>query len=146
LGGQEEIAVEEKGALDAFGWSVLVKPRRFIYSAYCTENGAVIGFEREELEALMESNERLGERLACNFAELIGQRARVLQDLWAQEVEQRIERVQYWKSREISAHWRAAVGQPVGRRQVWTWISRHGTRLLHRSGRDSSASRGNDLH
>jgi transposase len=94
----------------------------------------------------MESNERLGERLACNFAELIGQRARVLQDLWAQEVEQRIERVQYWKSREISAHWRAAVGQPVGRRQVWTWISRHGTRLLHRSGRDSSASRGNDLH
>ncbi len=141
LGVDEEIAVEEKGPLDAFGWSMLVKPHRYIYSAYCTEPGVVIGFERGELEALMESNERLGERLACNIAELIGQRARVLQDLWAEEVAQRIERVQYWKSREISAHWRAAVSQPMGRGQVWTWISRHGTRLLHRS-----ASRGNDFH
>ena len=146
LESQEEIAVEEKVPLDAFGWSVFVEPHRFIYSAYCTEDGAVFSVERGELEALMESNEHLGEQLACNIAELIGGRARVLQDLWADEVAQRTERVQYWKSREISTQWRTAVSQPIVRGPLQTWVSRLRTLLAQRSGQDPPASHRNDLH
>ena len=48
-----EMAVEEKGALDAFGWSSLVEPRTSIYSGYCTEDGSVIAFPSNRLETLM---------------------------------------------------------------------------------------------
>jgi CRP-like cAMP-binding protein len=121
--GQVEMAVEELGALDAFGWSSLVAPRTSIYSGYCTEDGAAVAFPRQELEALMTSNRRLGEELLRNLNELIGNRLRVLQQLWLEEVSQSSARVQHWSHSELSTQWATAMS-PSGSRSVGLWRRR----------------------
>jgi|GEM_PF-2667721 len=107
-----EMAVEEKGALDAFGWSSLVEPRTSIYSGYCTEDGAAVVFPRKQLEALMTSNRRLGEEFLHNLTELVGTRVRVLQQLWLDEVSQSTARVLHWSHSERTAHWASVMKQP----------------------------------
>ena len=93
---QRQLVVEEKAALDAFGWSALVEPRQSIYSADCTAPGTVVAFPRADLEELMAANTRLGEEFSRNLNELIGDRVRVLQQLWIDEVEQSMARVRHW--------------------------------------------------
>jgi CRP-like cAMP-binding protein len=107
-----EMAVEEKRTLDAFGWSSLVEPRTSIYSGYCTEDGAAVVFPRQQLEALMLSNRRLGEEFLRNLNELIGNRVRVLQQLWLDEVSQSTARVVHWAHSELTEHWTTAMTQP----------------------------------
>jgi len=118
-----EIVLEEKGPLDAFGWSSLVEPRTSIYSGYCIEAGSVVAFSREQLEALMMANRRLGEELLHNLTELIATRARVLQQLWVDEVSQSMSRVQHWSQSEVTTHW-AHVMRDHGRSSVLGWIRR----------------------
>jgi CRP-like cAMP-binding protein len=113
--GDAEIAVEEKRALDAFGWSSLVEPHTPIYSAYCTEDGAVVAFPRERLEALMTTNWRLGEQFIHNLNELVGTRARVLQKLWLDEVSQSMQRVRHWSQTELTVQWAAVMTEPSSR-------------------------------
>jgi hypothetical protein len=123
------MAVEEKGALDAFGWSSLVEPRTSIYSCYCIEAGAAIAFPRKQLEALMMSNRRLGEEFLHNLNELIGTRVRVMQELWLDEVSQSMARVQHWTHTELTNHLAAVMTDPSSSR-VRRWIRehmRHGT-------------------
>jgi CRP-like cAMP-binding protein len=122
--GSVEMAVEDKGALDAFGWSSLVEPRTSIYSGYCTEAGAVVAFPRKSLEALMMTNRRLGEELLHNLNELIGTRVRVMQKLWLDEVSQSLARVQHWSHTELTTQWAAVMTEP-GSRPVRRWIRRH---------------------
>lgn len=117
-----ELAVEEKGKLDAFGWSSLVAPRKSIYSGYCIEDGAAVAFPREPLEALMKTNWRLGGELLHNLNELIGARVRILQDLWLDEVSQSMARVQHWKHTELSTDWTTAMTGPSS---VRLWIRKH---------------------
>jgi CRP-like cAMP-binding protein len=107
-----EMAVEEVGMPDAFGWSSLVEPRTSIYSGYCTEDGAAVVFPRQQLEALMLSNRRLGEEFLRNLNELIGTRVRVLQQLWLDEVSQSTARVVHWAHSELTEHWATAMTQP----------------------------------
>jgi CRP-like cAMP-binding protein len=96
------MAVEEKRALDAFGWSSLVEPHTSIYSCYCIEAAAVVAFPRERLEALMTTNSRLATALLHNVNELIGARVRVLQELWLDEVSQSMARVKHWTHNELT--------------------------------------------
>ncbi|MBW2286952.1 MAG: cyclic nucleotide-binding domain-containing protein [Deltaproteobacteria bacterium] len=110
--GNVEMAVEEQGALDAFGWSSLVEPRTSIYSGYCTEDGAAVEFPRESLNALMTSNRRLGEELLRNLNELIGNRVRVLQQLWLDEVSRSTARVLHWSHSELTTQWSIAMTKP----------------------------------
>ena len=110
-----DLAVEDKGALDAFGWSSLVEPRMSIYSCYCTEDGAAVTFPRDRLEALMTANCRLGEQFLRNLNELIGTRVRVLQKLWLDEVSQSTSRVQHWSQAELTTRWSAAMAEPRSR-------------------------------
>jgi CRP-like cAMP-binding protein len=118
--GRRELAVEDKGALDAFGWSSLVEPRTSIYSGYCTEDGAVVAFPRKQLEALMIDNRPLGEEFLHNLNELIGTRVRVLQKLWLDEVSQSMARVQYWSHDELTNRWTSAMAEPKSRpRHHW---------------------------
>lgn len=107
-----EMAVEEKGALDAFGWSSLVEPHTSIYSGYCIEDGAAVEIPREPLEALMARNRRLGEELLRNLNELIGTRVRVLQQLWLDEVSQSTARVVHWSHSSVTTHWASAMTAP----------------------------------
>lgn len=121
---QTEIAVEDKGPLDAFGWSSLVEPRTSIYSGYCTEDGAVIAFPREPLEALMMSNRRLGEELLHNLNELIGSRVRILQKLWLEEVSRSTARIQHWSHTKLTNQWSSVMAEP-GAHPVRRWLRRH---------------------
>jgi len=101
-----EITVEVKGAGDALGWSALVAPNRWIYSALCTEPGALWTFPRTELEELMQAHPDLGWRLSRNLNQLIGSRLRGLQDLWTEEIEQSMARVHYWAQERRGGAWR----------------------------------------
>jgi CRP-like cAMP-binding protein len=122
--GHVEMAVEDKAPLDAFGWSSLVEPRTSIYSGYCTEDGAVVAFPREPLEALMTNNRRLGEELLHNLNTLIGTRARALQQLWLDEVSQSTSRVLHWSHTELTTQWATAMGSSDAH-PVTGWIRRH---------------------
>jgi CRP-like cAMP-binding protein len=125
--GYAEVALEEKGALDAFGWSSLVEPRASIYSGYCIEDGSVVAFPRKPLEALMMTNRRLGEEFQHNLNELIGNRARVMQAHWLDEVSQSSARVKELSHSELTDHWAAAMAEPAKPRSrpVHGWIRRH---------------------
>ncbi|MBW2713912.1 MAG: cyclic nucleotide-binding domain-containing protein [Deltaproteobacteria bacterium] len=125
--GTEEFALEEKGALDAFGWSALVEPRTSIYSGYCIEEGAVLAFSRKRLEALLMTNRRLGEEFQHNLNELIGTRARTLQEHWLEEISQSTARVRELSHTTVTAHWQAAMmgSQQPSPQPVRGWIRKH---------------------
>ena len=111
LGEDAEVAVEELDAGKAFGWSTLVEPKRSIYSVYCIEDGAVVEIDGRALQSQMEFDTSLGYRLCSNLSTIIGQRVRILQDLWSQEVEQSTARVRFWEKSAISTHWQTAVDE-----------------------------------
>ncbi|MBW2273246.1 MAG: hypothetical protein JRG96_08240 [Deltaproteobacteria bacterium] len=73
------MAVEEKGALDAFGWSSLVEPHESIYSAFYTFDGTVFAFSGSELRQLMGTDDALGRRLSTNLNALVAARVRAAQ-------------------------------------------------------------------
>jgi CRP-like cAMP-binding protein len=104
-----EFVVEEEGALDTFGWSSLVEPNTSIYSAYCTSNGALITLPAEELQQLIQTHERLGQRISSNLNKLIGNRLRTLQDLWIDELENSRARVDHWTHTDMSQRLHTAI-------------------------------------
>jgi len=110
-----EIPIEEKRAGEAFGWSALVEPHRSIYSAYCTESGSVVAFSRGDLEDLLASNPSFGKPFLRNLTQLIGSRIRPLLELWIEEIERSIERVEFWSRTKLADEWADAVGRPRGR-------------------------------
>ena len=115
-----EIPVEEKVAGEALGWSALVEPHRSIYSAYCTQSGSVVAFSRGDLEELMSSDLNLGQRFWRNLNQLIGSRIRPLQQLWIEEVERSIGRVNYWSHTKLSDEWADAIKSPGKRNHWWS--------------------------
>jgi len=112
LDGEVEAAIEEIVAGGGLGWSALVEPHESIYSAYCTEDGSVAALPRDAMKALMSSEEGLGHRFSRNVGELVGNRVRVLQDLWIQEVQQSMLRVSFWTHTKTSMDWETAVRPP----------------------------------
>ncbi|MBW2273249.1 MAG: cyclic nucleotide-binding domain-containing protein [Deltaproteobacteria bacterium] len=124
LGGETDMAVEEKGALDAFGWSSLVEPHESIYSAFCTFDGTVFAFSGSELRQLMRADDALGRRLSTNLNALVAARVRAAQDLWIDEVEHSIARVNHWTQNEMSNRLHSAVKQQSTAGDGW----RHRTR------------------
>ncbi|MDH3519295.1 MAG: cyclic nucleotide-binding domain-containing protein [Myxococcales bacterium] len=114
-----EIPVEEKKAGDAFGWSALVEPYRSVTSAYCTEDGALIGFPRRELEALLSADTHLGHRFLRNLSQLMGSRIRAMQKLWINEVEQSIARVHYWTQIRLDDDWIREDGEAPRKHGSW---------------------------
>jgi CRP-like cAMP-binding protein len=126
LGEPREIVVEEKGALEAFGWSALVEPYTSIYSAYCTSDGAVLTLPADELQQLMAAHDQLGRRLSSNLNVLIGARVRAAQDLWIDEVEHSHARVGFWAHSQMNSRLQRAVGKssPTITSTVWRRLTR----------------------
>lgn len=122
--GYTELPVEQKGPLDALGWSSLVEPRTSIYSGYCMEDGAAITFPRRELEGLMAANPQLGSTFRRNLNELIGRRLRSLQELWLEEVSQSMGRVRHWTHTELTVQWHAAMKEADSRGSLLGWLRR----------------------
>ena len=106
LDGESELPIEELKPFDAFGWSALVEPHASIYSSWCTEGGEVVAFPGKELAERMAANPALGLVLSGNLNVLIGNRVRVLQKLWLEEVEQHMDRIRHWTRTEASRTWR----------------------------------------
>jgi CRP-like cAMP-binding protein len=120
LDDQFEVPVEQKVAGDALGWSALVEPYQSIYSGYCTRSGSVFAFSREDLEEMMSSDPKLGHRFSRNLNQLIGSRIRALQQLWIEEVERSISRVDYWTHTKLGDEWLEAVKPPRKREHWWS--------------------------
>jgi CRP-like cAMP-binding protein len=95
-----QTTIETKGAGETLGWSALVRQRTSIYSVYCVWPARIIEFRRGALEVLMNADGALGFRLLRNVAELVGDRATVLQNLWREEIEQHPDRVRHWLSKQ----------------------------------------------
>jgi CRP-like cAMP-binding protein len=109
LGTTVELAVEEKSRGDALGWSALVAPHESIYSCFCTGNGSLVAFPREALEALLSSDAEFGRRFMSNLSQLVGNRVRGVQDLWIEEIQQSMARVQYWTHRDVTHRFEEAM-------------------------------------
>lgn len=102
VGGEDiDTAIEEKSAGEALGWSALVEPYDSIYSAHCSADGSVIVLPRSAFLKLTAADPGLGYRFMTRLTALIGGRARVLQSLWVEEVEQSMSRVRYWRGKQI---------------------------------------------
>ena len=122
--GHDEMAVEEKTAGDALGWSALVAPFDSIYSAYCTLDGSVFALPRGDLEELLAADTHLVHRFMRNLTQVVGSRVRALQDLWVHEVEQSRARVEYWTHTRISGDLNAAITR-VREQHHWRLSIRH---------------------
>jgi len=121
-GSQAACVMESLARGDAFGWSALVEPRRYIYFAHCAAEGSVVELPRGPLEALLEGSPGLGYRLQRNLSRLVGSRARVLQQCWTEEVERSIARVGYWtQHRMIENHRRDGEAEAVALPQRRFW-------------------------
>jgi CRP-like cAMP-binding protein len=107
----DEFVVEEKGALNAFGWSCLVEPKTSIYSAYCISDGAVVTLPGQALQQLIETHEHLGQRISSNLNELIGERVRTVQSLWISELENSRARIDFWTHTDMTNRLRKAIKQ-----------------------------------
>ena len=101
LGDQAGCVIESQARGDSFGWSALVEPHRSIYFVDCAIAGELVVLPRMPLEALMQGDPALGLRLMRNVCQLVGSRARVLQQYWIEEVQNSIARVEYWTHRPI---------------------------------------------
>ncbi len=115
----EEMVVEELRAGNAFGWSTLVDPHQWLYSAFCTADGSLIRFPREQLEELITTNQDLGYRLRTNISELIGRRLRTLQELWIAEVEQSTARIHHWTNKEANRQLREMLRPTPHKSSSW---------------------------
>lgn len=120
----DEIAIEEKVAGDALGWSALVDPFESFYSAYCTLDGSVAALPRGAFEALLASDAHLGFRFSRNLSQLIGSRFRALQDLWLEEVEQTKARVDYWTHTRLSGDLNSMI-RTTHKHTYWRFPTRH---------------------
>ena len=114
-----EIPVEGKVTGEALGWSALVEPHRSIYSAYCTQSGSVFAFSGGDLEELLFSDPNLGHRFSRNLSRLIGSRIHTLQQLWIEEVERSIKRIDYWSHTKLGDEWADAIRSPRKRNHWW---------------------------
>ena len=101
VNGAADCVIESQARGDSFGWSALVEPHRSIYFVDCAIDGEMIELPRLPLEALLETDSELGFRLMRNVCQLVGSRARVLQQYWIEEVQNSIARVEYWTHQPI---------------------------------------------
>lgn len=87
----KDITVESAGAGRAFGWSALVKPYRFTLSARATEPSEVVGFARDDLQRLAETEPGIGYSILTRISEVMGLRLVTFQALWVRELQRVVE-------------------------------------------------------
>ena len=104
-----QTAAEELGSREPFCWSALVEPYNCLYSAYCVEEGSAIAFPREALETLMASEPTLAAHFARMASRLVARRLRALQDLWFEEIEQNMARIEHWSRRKTNEKFKTAM-------------------------------------
>ncbi len=85
-----EVAVESKTPVSVLGWSALVKPFRFTLSARAVEPTELAGFPRNELQAVFESEPRIGYAFTRHVSEVVGRRLLQVQALWARELQRTV--------------------------------------------------------
>lgn len=85
-----EVAVESKTPVSVLGWSALVKPFRFTLSARAVEPTELAGFPRNELQAVFESDPRIGYAFTRHVSEVVGRRLLQVQALWARELQRTV--------------------------------------------------------
>ncbi len=83
----QDVAVEELGPGDVFGWSAIVRPYRFTLSARAAQPSEVLALPRQALFRLFEEDKDLQAKVVMRVAETIGQRLLAFQALWVRELQ-----------------------------------------------------------
>lgn len=91
LGGViKDVRIETVARGEPVGWSSLVKPYRFTFSARAPEDVEVIGFSRTDLSRVFEAVPHGGYVFTRKLCEMIGHRFLNLQALWARELQRTV--------------------------------------------------------
>ena len=90
-GHEENILVEERVPGDTIGWSALIAPYRFTLTAIAPLETEVLTLSREALRAHFAGHPSVGQAVALNLAEVIGQRLQLFQTMWLREMQRTVE-------------------------------------------------------
>jgi CRP-like cAMP-binding protein len=90
-GRDEDILVEERVPGDTIGWSALIPPYRFTLTASAPLETEVVTLSREALKAHFAEHPSVGQAVALNLAEVIGQRLQLFQTMWLREMQRTVE-------------------------------------------------------
>jgi len=90
-GALKDITVESVGTGQALGWSSLVRPYRFTLSARATEPSEVVGFARNDLQQLFETQPGIGYSVLTRVSEVMGIRLVTFQALWVRELQRTVD-------------------------------------------------------
>ncbi len=74
-------------------WSALVPPHRLTLSARATTDAALLGFDRDELQRLLEANPSIGRIVMSNLAGVVATRLHEVMALWVREVQRNVSHV-----------------------------------------------------
>lgn len=89
-GAVQDVPVEARMPGNTFGWSALVRPHRFTFSARAVESSELATFLRQELQQVFEAQPRIGYVVMRNVAEIVGRRFLQVQALWARELQRAV--------------------------------------------------------
>ena len=74
-------------------WSALVPPHRLTLSARATTDAILLGFDRDELQRLLEAHSSIGRIVMSNLAGVITTRLHEVMALWVREVQRNVSHV-----------------------------------------------------
>lgn len=74
-------------------WSALVPPHRLTLSARATTHSALLAFDREELQRLLEAHPSIGRVVMSNLAGVVATRLHEVMALWVREVQRNVSSV-----------------------------------------------------
>lgn len=86
----KDVRIESVSPGHIVGWSGLVKPYRFTFSARASEEAEVIGFSRTDLSLLFDAVPHSGYVFTRKLCEIIGHRFLNLQALWARGLQRAV--------------------------------------------------------
>ena len=73
---EKDIIVDSIEPGEIFGWSALIKPRRFTTTAKCSKSAKIVSLPADQLKAIFDKNPQIGYVFMEQLAEIVSQRLR----------------------------------------------------------------------
>lgn len=93
MGEQRETRFQSMEPGKTLAWSALVPPHRLTLSARATTHAALLGFDRDDLQRLLETHPSIGRVVMSNLAGVIATRLHEVMALWVREVQRNVSHV-----------------------------------------------------
>ncbi len=93
MGEQRETRFQSMEPGKTLAWSALVPPHRLTLSARATTDAALLGFDRDDLQRLLQAHPSIGRIVMSNLAGVIATRLHEVMALWVREVQRNVSHV-----------------------------------------------------